>query len=709
MNDNLSRDAFIVFATWFLVAFIISGCPIQLAPAVMGGVLIIWLMGVAGGLASAWFTIEGGMIFTKRKLRSSFTGPARHAVEAKIMDSDACRTLYNVPLPVVAEPEKGRVRRNKLHSLPWWSAYKKAHPDYAYVLDEVYAVMESKPGIPAGYQDKYASSHPDRSLIDHSLDVVAAVLRLAPSWTFDGVKNKAGKVIVPLQKPEDGPLRIVGGSAISQPLLPLIAFAHDIGKVACYQLDKKGRVTSVLDSHGMRGAALLRKLNAVQNLPMPDRDALLLAVEFYHRLSLMPSSKWIPDRVRSLTALLHVADCQCGDITESSTGVEGDTAQAYLSHVDANIPETPDEKSEHQRAEDTSHEPEPPAKPIDQPSPSAASEDLAFVFDNGASALDVFTEVINSPGAVNGKNKKTRIAWKNEALIYVQTGPLLRNSADYADTPALISDKVTKGKFLRSLLTQIHESGHLIITNDDLELAAPDAIWNVRSAKSAEAEESAAVYEAFVVSIDMASHLSNIPDAPYAPVIIGPASSRPASANAAPAAKEAEAPTPSPSAALDLLDELESQEADGLTSTLANQSAPQPHDEESGPAVHAHTVAAQSTGQREAGNSAAQHPKPGGVIAGEIGRNQGKRMRNAETERGCDMLTRNKSVINRDALVNLATCGDTPYGLRIMEVSGRRLAVFDLTLISAVYEIDVEHLPEGVVFLEEKNSLVVAL
>jgi hypothetical protein len=116
-----------------------------------------------------------------------------------------------------------------------------------------------------------------------------------------------------------------------------LAFAHDIGKVACYQF-KDGTVTSFIGGHGERGAALLRRLQSVMELPMEDRDALLLGVEFYHHLSDMPTARWISDRIRSLTALLYVADCDASE-TEGDKDKHADEARTlYLGVIQPQAP-----------------------------------------------------------------------------------------------------------------------------------------------------------------------------------------------------------------------------------------------------------------------------------------------------------------------------------------------------------------------------------
>ena len=678
MNDNLGRDALIVFAIWFGVAYAWSGFPITGAPMILSGVLLVWLVGIAAGAAAVWIVNQGRMHLIRRPRVARKAHSTRELAEAKIMDTDGMGTLYSVPLPVVAEPAKGRVAHNRLQALPWWTEYAKSHPAYAYVLEEVYRVMASKPGIPASP----SGGHGGLSLVDHSMNVLDAMLRLAPEWRYTGIRNKTGAIIVPLQDKTVTELRIDQPTPLGCPILPLLAFAHDIGKVACYEM-VGDKVVSVLPRHGVRGAALLRTLRAVDGLPLRDRDALLLGVEFYHGLFDMPTTRWIDDRVRSLTALLYVADCDASDQEGDRAKDAEEARRLYLA--------TPAPAADQDPSVELTvpvHVPEKPSAPGTpaqtelwsaqhgggEKMPSSPS----YTATGGASALDLFLEAIETPGAVNGKDRSKRIAWKHGEWLYVMKDGLLPSVAGIAGDLTLIQPKQGSGeRFMTALLHDLAARG-LLLTQHEGETREPgDALWSVKSARSADVQDTTTPYAAFIVRVDVAIQTAQIPDCAYPPQIVSRSQ-------------------PGPTRVAIALDAL--MDDDFVLPPLPPLPSEAPAEDGHPPETGAPTVYAE----------APQWPQRSDRNAGSR-RGLSSDAKARHTSQKHDTFTCNGIVLTYDALANLAACGSPEFGLRLKEINGKRLAVFDRAQLAKAFVFDIEALPDDVRHLVEQDVLVVAL
>ncbi len=676
MNDNLGRDALIVFAIWFGIAYVWSGFPITGAPMILSGVLLVWLVGIAAGAAAVWMVSQGRMHLMRRHSVARKAYSTREMAEAKIMDTDGSGTLYSVPLPVVAEPAKGRVTHNRLHALSWWTEYARSHPTYAHVLEEVYRVMASKPGIPASP----SGGHGGLSLVDHSMNVLDAMLRLAPEWRYTGIRNKTGAIIVPLQDKTVTELRIDQPTPLGCPILPLLAFAHDIGKVACYEM-VGDKVVSVLPRHGVRGAALLRTLRAVDALPLLERDTLLLGVEFYHGLFDMPITRWIDDRVRSLTALLYVADCDASDREGDRAKDAEEARRLYLATPVAAHDPSPELTV-------PVHVPERPAVPGTpaqtelwsaqhgggEKMPSSPS----YTTTGGASALDLFLEAIETPGAVNGKDRSKRLAWKHGEWLYVMKDSLLPSVAGIAGDLTLIQPKQGSGeRFMSALLHDLAARGLLLLQHEGETREPGDALWSVKSARSAEVEDATTPYPALIVRVDVAIQTTQIPDCAYPPQIVS---------------RSQQGPTRAAIALDALMDDDAALPALPPLPSEASDEDGQPA-ETGAPSVYAE---APQWPQRSERNAGARR-----------GPSSESKTRHASQKH--DTFTCNGIALTYDALANLAACGSPEFGLRLKEINGKRLAVFDRARLAEAFIFDIEALPEDVRHLVEQDVLVVAL
>lgn len=524
MKQELLKDVVVVFFIWFVVCYAFSGFPLTYIPSVALGVLLIWTIGIAGGIAAALAVRDWVGNVAQRQIDEAVVGSA--SAEATIMDGDEDKTLYQVPLPFSPEPKyatKGSgvfpwsrktSPSNPVHKLPWWPKYAQMHPTFAAVIDQAYDVMEARPGLPAG-----VDKHQGVKLVEHSINVMETLLTIAPTWKFDGVKNTKGKIIAPLLSGDGQPHTFGDGSPFTNPILPVAAFAHDIGKVKCLVMEGK-KAKAMLPGHGEKGAAILRSMPTVIALKMEDRDALLMAVKYYHHLSDMPLATWITDGMRSLTALLYLADCQSAFNKGRGRPEDDEAASIYAAEKAPPVPAgtpAPEAVAETEEmdidAAPTTAGPE-TAPEVGAEATPAVEED--YVLDSGATPLDVLVDLIESPDAVNSKSKPRRLGWKHGEWTFIQLDSLTRAAAKLADDKGILLDGA-KGRFIQTLLRQLGAKGWLYVG----EGRNPEgSIWNVISSRTEASSDTANSYDAIVIRSEASVRLAATADCPASPRIL---------------------------------------------------------------------------------------------------------------------------------------------------------------------------------------------
>jgi hypothetical protein len=90
MKNGLLRDTFIVFATWFVIAYAWSRYPLYVLPQVLTGVGLIWLIGLLVGTASTWFRSEGGLVAVRSNL-GKLAREGNDWAHTRIMDAPSSR------------------------------------------------------------------------------------------------------------------------------------------------------------------------------------------------------------------------------------------------------------------------------------------------------------------------------------------------------------------------------------------------------------------------------------------------------------------------------------------------------------------------------------------------------------------------------------------------------------------------------------------
>lgn len=490
-KNDLLRSHLVVTLFWFLVLFVAyKGFDLKMLAISLNYAILVAVGGVACG-AALWVAVDmsrrGGVL----------SRYGTHALRG------ASSTIGAIP--VAQEPKRGKVKASTLSSrFPWWDAYRARHPAHADAFRAILAVMASNPKLPAS---PVPGGHGGATLIEHSFNVVDTLMQMAPKWVYRGHRNKKGEIVFPLLDAT----RSESGFRFAQddPILPLTALAHDIGKLSCYRMvGDDGQVIEVRKNHDVEGAKLLRAIPEVMDLPWKDKVALLTACEYYHHLGAIPYSTWIDDRARALVELLIAADIATG--RREGGAVTDEYEDADLA------PMQPDEAGN--AASVDAAETEPPPETRNPPTGRATSVNEAEALHG--SALDLAYSVLLEPGRVNGTNAATRVAWKHGEWLYISDAKLrsavARKTGDsgYNEPPHLGS----MHRFTLELMARLAEKGALLQEIDGHHFSEKRAIYTTRSATPGKS----AVESKFVIVAKTSAFpgLENVADCRSAPEIV---------------------------------------------------------------------------------------------------------------------------------------------------------------------------------------------
>lgn len=254
----------------------------------------------------------------------------------------------------------------------------KIAPAHARLMEAVLRVLNNEPNLPATH---VPGGHGGNSLLVHSVWVADAMLNFAPSWTYEGRKNSKGHVSVKLRNPEYkfNP---------ADPIIGIIALAHDLGKIECYIRDKSGKVVDTRKAHDLVSGQMIARMSEFWALPKEDRDAIISAISYYHHpqcLPLDPDGRVVDDRSIALMELLIKADKATGKR-------EGDTTYANTYGAD-------DDEDDEDGA--------PTVQVVD-----------------GEALFAAFVELIHEPERINGTNKAIRVGQKYGGQVYFSEEPV---------------------------------------------------------------------------------------------------------------------------------------------------------------------------------------------------------------------------------------------------------------------------------------------
>ncbi|MEC4720524.1 hypothetical protein RY831_15280 [Noviherbaspirillum sp. CPCC 100848] len=282
-----------------------------------------WCAGGAfiGAFLSLW------TIFFKRDLARGRVAPTEHLGvhctmgKVPFLAKEAPRAKKKATLPITSKVIKG-----------WLDANKERHPEHVALFNAVWETLSAHKSHPAS---PYRAGHGGKLLWEHSQNVAEQALLRAKDWKYDGIFFDDGRRKRTLVIPKLNPNYAFDPD---DPLIPLVAIAHDLGKIETYILQPDGSVKSLESRNGIRhdgkSAQMLARMAEFHNLPGNDSWILVDVVGQYHNklhMRVDKSGACYDDRVGSLIQFLNDVDRATG-ILECG-GAEG--AEATLSEEDS--------------------------------------------------------------------------------------------------------------------------------------------------------------------------------------------------------------------------------------------------------------------------------------------------------------------------------------------------------------------------------------
>lgn len=433
-NPVISAAA-IVFGFWWLFFTLrdFSMSPLEMIRnwAYIGYSMRMWVIGLfVGAGAAAW------LIWWKR-------ASANDRLRGR-KGSGMVSTLGPVPVPV-PPPQRASDAKHRLpiHSplvQDWIKKNEEENPQHVALFMAVWDIYSKHRDWPATTR---AGGHGGRTLWQHCLAVAETALTMAPNWKFEGVhvkvRGRKPKLII-------APSKADFVFDAEDPLIPLLALAHDIGKLEAYKRGEDGKFTSseygstrdhddLGVKHDALGARVLARLPEFWKLPASDRRILGLVIAHYHHPSAFPVDKHglsLDDRMTALLEFLIVADRR--------TGME----ESGLTQEDEDNELTEEATEELYRA---------------------------------------FVEVVTEHGRINGihgdaqKDKNFMIGSKHDGLIVVQELPL--RQLLLAKLGMSLEEGEGKYRLTRNLLSILQDKGLLYTHHNGIDFARYAPMWEV--------------------------------------------------------------------------------------------------------------------------------------------------------------------------------------------------------------------------------------
>ena len=205
----------------------------------------------------------------------------------------------------------------------WVQANQTAHPHHVQALLAIIKVFCQYPDLAASH---VPNGHGGKSLVDHSARVAGLALEEARTFKYQGLVTKYGN------EPWGDPGYTFDPT---DPLIPVVALGHDIGKLITFQVDKNGRVLSSRPHHDSIGSRLLATMEEVKALPAADQSVLHKSISFYHHPSAYPlnfEGRIGDDRAVAIMMLLIKADKRAGK-EEAGKSLSSSDYAKYLRYM----------------------------------------------------------------------------------------------------------------------------------------------------------------------------------------------------------------------------------------------------------------------------------------------------------------------------------------------------------------------------------------
>ncbi|MBX8557109.1 hypothetical protein K5D56_21820 [Pseudomonas cichorii] len=328
-NNRVIRAAFLVFGFWWFVFTLIEfgGQPLKVLDnwQYVGNSVSLWVLGVVAGLIIGVWYIWFDRVTAMNRLFKGKLGNRRNGARS---------TLGDVPMPSTT-PKRvdSRSKRLPIESQlvkAWVTANEKKFPQHVKFFWAIWDTYSAHQLFPASHRK---GGHGNRRLWEHCLAVADTALADAGTYVFDGVYVKArGKPKFKIIDLKNKEFRFDA----HDPLIPLLALAHDIGKLEAYVLEPDGSVKTKEEgsaltpqddnriSHDSLGARILARFPEYWDLPGRDRQAINLVIGHYHHPSQFPVDRnglSLDDRMTALMEFLIQVDKKTGmaesNITDS--------------------------------------------------------------------------------------------------------------------------------------------------------------------------------------------------------------------------------------------------------------------------------------------------------------------------------------------------------------------------------------------------------
>lgn len=481
-KNEFIRSHVIVFVTWYLLLFVV-GASVTVA-------MVTKHLAISAAMLIAGVALGGGFVAARRFLLHDDEHPELGQFNLRGLNS----TIGPLPESRLAIRPAPLTGDGIFSGQAWWPEYKRRHPQHAKAMLAIQSLMKAKPDLPAS---PVPGGHGGATLIQHSLNVVHTIIEMVPGWRYSGHKNSKGEIVFPLLDVSLGEHRF----APDDPMPVLAAFAHDVGKVVCYE-QRDGGIVEVKKNHDTEGARLLRALPEVQALPWRDRTALLLSCEYRHKPMMLPEGAWIDDRARSLMELLIAADVETGRR-------EGGTSAAVLRAP--GVAAQGGEMNGGQAALNaTPAVPEPQAPP---PHPVAVES------GSRPDALDLTYSILLEGNRVNGTNAAKRIAWKHDGWLYINDAKLRAAVAErLEDSSYMTLNRGQMHSFTLELMEQLANAGHLMQEFEGARYSAKRAVFTTVS--EVPGKKSVETRFVIIAKVDAFPLLARVPDCKVAPRVL---------------------------------------------------------------------------------------------------------------------------------------------------------------------------------------------
>jgi hypothetical protein len=219
---------------------------------------------------------------------------------------------------------------NPLWMPKWEAQYGARFPAHVRLMRAVALTMNARPGLPAmcdrvvgqlrprhddDLEEPRSRDHGGHTLVEHSYlcgSIGVAVATKGFSYTGYAVKRRGdvgARATIRLKDPDYT-------FDAEDPLIGVICFAHDLGKVATFIETADGLIErGNRAAHDSMGPRLLAKMPEYWELPPEDRQVIQTVISHYHRPSPMPlargrdgSLEAISDRTMALLSLVIRCD-----------------------------------------------------------------------------------------------------------------------------------------------------------------------------------------------------------------------------------------------------------------------------------------------------------------------------------------------------------------------------------------------------------------